>query len=101
IRLLKSDDPRWWLMVGAALGLGMNTKYTIAVFVLAIVGGTLLTPARRMLTSRWLWAGVALAVVLLIPNVIWQAQHDFAAVDFTRNIHERDIEWGRADDFLI
>ncbi len=28
IRLLKTDDPRWWLAIGAAIGLGMLTRYT-------------------------------------------------------------------------
>src|SRR4051812_3667949 len=30
VRLLKSENPRWWLGIGAAIGLGMMTKYTIA-----------------------------------------------------------------------
>ena len=30
VRLLKSEDPRWWLGIGAAIGLGMMTKYTMA-----------------------------------------------------------------------
>ena len=29
IRLLKSENPRWWLAIGAAIGLGMMTKYTM------------------------------------------------------------------------
>jgi len=30
VRLLKTDNPRWWLGIGAAIGLGMLTKYTMA-----------------------------------------------------------------------
>jgi 4-amino-4-deoxy-L-arabinose transferase-like glycosyltransferase len=30
IRLLKTQDPRWWLGIGASIGLGMMTKYTMA-----------------------------------------------------------------------
>src|SRR6185503_13208965 len=33
IRLLKSGDPRWWLAIGAVIGLGMMTKYTMVMFV--------------------------------------------------------------------
>ena len=30
VRLLKSEDPRWWLGIGTAIGLGMMTEYTMA-----------------------------------------------------------------------
>ena len=50
------ENPRWWLGIGAMIGLGMMTKYTMGFFVAGIVGGVLLTPARRYLKSPWLWA---------------------------------------------
>jgi len=46
-RMAKSADPRWWLAIGAAIGLGMMTKYSMMFLVAGIVGGTLLTPVRR------------------------------------------------------
>lgn len=54
IRLINSHDARWWLAIGAVIGQGMMTKYTMGVWVLALVGGVLLTPQRRDLRSPWL-----------------------------------------------
>ena len=34
VRLLKSEDPRWWLGIGASIGFGMMAKYSIAFFTL-------------------------------------------------------------------
>ncbi len=62
IRLLKSDDPRWWLGIGTVIGLGMMTKYIMLFMVAGIVAGVLLTRARRYLTSPWLWGGMALSL---------------------------------------
>ena len=101
IRLLKSEDPRWWLGVGAAIGLGMMTKYTMVFLVAGLAGGVLLTSARRYLKSPWLWCGAALSLLLFLPNLLWQVQHDFISLDFLRNIHARDIRIGRTDHFLI
>lgn len=100
VRLLTSDDPRWWMAIGAAIGLGMETKYTMGFFVLAIVAAVVLTPARKYLASKWLWVGVGLSILVFLPNLIWQAQHHFISLDFLKHIHTRDVGEGRADDFL-
>lgn len=101
IRLLRSDNPRWWLAIGAVLGLGMMTKYTMIFFIAGIVAGVLLTPARRYLKSPWLWAGAALSIVIFLPNVIWQMQHHFISLAFLNHIHARDVEIGRTDGYFL
>jgi 4-amino-4-deoxy-L-arabinose transferase-like glycosyltransferase len=101
IRLLKSGDPRWWLGIGAVIGLGMMTKYTIAFFIAGVASGVVLTKARRYLASPWLWAGVALSLLIFAPNLIWQARHDFISLEFLSSIHARDVEIGRTQGFLI
>lgn len=101
IRLFKSEDPRWWLAIGAVIGLGMMTKYTMAFFAAGLVGGVLLTGARRHLQSPWLWGGVALSILIFLPNLIWQIQHNFVSLEFLSSIHARDVAIGRADDYLL
>jgi 4-amino-4-deoxy-L-arabinose transferase-like glycosyltransferase len=100
VRLLATDDPRYWLGIGAAIGLGMMTKYTMAFFVAGLVVAVLVTPARKYLKSKWLYLGAALALIIFLPNLIWQYQHDFIAFDYLSSIHARDVAWGRADEFL-
>ena len=101
IRLLRSENPHWWLAIGAVLGLGMMTKYTMIFLIAGIVAGVVLTPARRYLGSPWLWAGAALSLVVFAPNIIWQMQHNFVSLAFLNHIHARDVEIGRTDGFLV
>ena len=100
IRLLKSDDPRWWIAIGAMIGVGMQTKYTMGFYVAGIVGGVVLTQARKYLWSPWLWGGVVLSVLIFLPNLIWQIRHDFISLHFLQHIHARDVGEGRSDGFL-
>jgi 4-amino-4-deoxy-L-arabinose transferase-like glycosyltransferase len=100
VRLLKSEDPRWWLPIGAAIGLGMETRYTMGVLALGVVAGVLLTPARKWLRSGWLWAGVGLSLLVFLPNFIWQAQHHFIFREFLSYLHARDMRQGRYDGFF-
>src|ERR1700757_2118631 len=76
VRLLKSGDARWCLPIGVVIGLGFMTKYTMAFYAGSIVGGAMLTEARRFARSRWFWIGVALVFLISLPNLIWQLRHD-------------------------
>jgi 4-amino-4-deoxy-L-arabinose transferase-like glycosyltransferase len=100
VRLLKTEDPRWWLGIGAAIGLGVLTKYTMIFFAVGLAAGILLSPARRYLRSPWLWAGVGLAFVIVLPNLLWQVRNDLVYLRFVQAIHTRDLAWGRAEGFL-
>lgn len=101
VRLLATEDARYWLGIGVGIGLGMMTKYTMAFWVVGLVVAVLITSARNYLRSKWLYLGAALALLIFLPNLIWQAQHDFIAFDYLSFIHARDVKWGRADDFLL
>lgn len=100
VRLLSSEDRRWWAAIGCSIGFGMMAKYTMGFFVIGIVAGVLLTKNRRHLASKWLWIGVGLSILVFLPNILWQIQHHFISFDFLKHIHERDIRIGRTRDFL-
>ncbi len=100
IRLLKSENPRWWIAIGAVAGLGLETKYTMAFLLTGVAVGLLLTRARRFLLSGWFWAGTTLALLIFLPNLIWQIQHHFISLAWLRHIHARDVRAGRANGFF-
>lgn len=99
ILLLKTENPRWWMAVGAAAGVGMLTKYTMAFLAAGIVGGMLLTKARRYFASGWFWAGTGMGLLIFLPNFLWQVRHDFISLHFLEYIHVRDMRLGRTDGF--
>ena len=99
VRLLRSSDQRWLLALGAAVGMGMMTKFTMAFFLAGITGGIILTRPRWLL-SKWLWLGAAIAFLIFLPNLIWQIRHNFITLDFLKFIHARDVARGSTDGFL-
>jgi len=80
--------------------LGMQAKYTMGFFAIGIAAAVVLTDARRYLKSKWLWYGVALSILIFLPNLIWQARNQFISLEFLQTIHARDVRIGRARDFL-
>jgi hypothetical protein len=101
IRLLRAENPRWWLAIGATVGMGLLTKYAIVFFIAGILAGVVLSSARRYLRSPWFYAGIALAFLICLPNFIWLVQHQFISYTFLHHIHVRDVGQGRANGFLL
>ncbi|MGH2443316.1 MAG: ArnT family glycosyltransferase [Chloroflexota bacterium] len=74
-----------WLLFGVVCGLGLLTKLTILAFGLAVVIGLLLGPARRELRSPWPYVAGAMALLFLVPYVLWNAGHGWATLSFWHN----------------
>ncbi len=100
MRLLRTEDERLWLPIGAVIGLGMMTKYTMLFLIVGLAAGLALNGGVKYLKSKWLWAGVATSLLIFLPNAIWQVEHDFITLDFLKHIHARDIRIGRTKDFV-
>ncbi|HMG85977.1 MAG TPA: glycosyltransferase family 39 protein [Terracidiphilus sp.] len=99
IRLLKTDNPRWWLAIGAAIGMGLLTKYSVIFFVAGLLIGLVFTRSRRYFISPWFWGGVAVALALFLPNIVWLIRHNFISYHFLQHIHARDVGEGRAEGY--
>ena len=99
--LIRTDDPRWWMMIGFGFGLGLLTKYTVLTFAAGLLVGMLFTSNRRYFRSAWFWCGVALALAMSLPVLLWQFQHHWVALAWMKSIHTRDESWGRTDNFLL
>ena len=84
VRMIRGGNPGLWLAAGAAIGFSLESKYTAIFFSLALLIGLLLTPERRILRSKWFGAGVALAVAIALPNLIWQAVNGFPMWELLR-----------------
>lgn len=85
-RMIRTGDTRQWLAFGILAGLGLMNKHTMLMFGFALLAGLLLTPARRYLASRWFLAGGAAALLIFLPNLVWNIQHGFPILELQANI---------------
>jgi hypothetical protein len=77
LRIVKGADPRWWLAVGTIAGIALESKYTMGFFMAAIVVALLILPTRRSLFTPWALGGALLAILIALPNFLWQATHGY------------------------
>ncbi len=88
--IFKTGRTRLWPAVGAIAGVGLLNKPSMLFFGIALTTGLLLTRQRKHLADKWLWCGALIAAFLVIPNLVWQATHDWATWEFVRGMN-RDL----------
>ncbi|MFJ6215481.1 ArnT family glycosyltransferase [Streptomyces sp. NPDC092296] len=87
VRIGRTGDTRWWLAVGALVGIGAEFNHLAAIFGTVLLAAALLGPARRTVADRRLLAGAAIAVLLMLPDLWWQARHGWAMFPMTRALN--------------
>jgi 4-amino-4-deoxy-L-arabinose transferase-like glycosyltransferase len=93
LRAMAEPGWRWVLVCGAALGLGFETKYAMAYFFIGAGVAAIVSPAaRRLVLSARGLAILALGLLLLLPNVLWNAAHGFPTVAHTSH----NADWNHA-----
>lgn len=79
-RLIATRRGAWWLAVGAAIGLALDSKYTVV-----LPGGGLALwliatrEGRRWLRTPWPWSAALVALLLFTPVLSWNAWHGWAS----------------------
>ena len=96
IRIIFNGESKYWIAFGCIAGLAFEAKYLILVLVFAM--GIAILAERRfsLLKSRYFYMGVALAVLLALPNLIWQVRHQLPVLEHVSALRD-DI----SDDFSV
>jgi hypothetical protein len=100
VRLVKTEETRLYIPIALLVTLAMYAKYSIAACAIALAAGMLVTGHGRLLRSRWLLGGVALTVLLVLPNALWQIGHGLPMLDVIHNdqLNRHALANGMADE---
>ncbi len=93
IRMVRTGDTRLWLWFGVVAGVGLENKYSMGLFAFALLAGLLLAGQYRLFISRWFFAGCAVALLIFLPNLIWNVVYHFPFLEIQQNIKRsgRDV----------
>jgi len=85
-RILRTGDSRLWIWFGVLAGLGLENKHSTLSFGFAVTVAVLLTHHRREFARPWIWIAGAVALVLFLPNIVWQIRHHFPTIEDLANV---------------
>ena len=77
---VQGHDP-WWLAAGLIVGLTTYNRWLVVIVVGGLVLGLLLLGPRRAFRTRWPYLGGGVALLVGLPNLLYQAQHGWPQLD--------------------
>jgi len=81
IRIINTNNQKLWLLIGLVMGMGLLAKYSIVFLAVAIFFGIIISNRRIMLTKIWIWLGVLIALIVFLPNIVWQIQNGLPVIE--------------------
>ena len=91
IRLVKTQNLKYWFYFGVVAGFAILTKYSVAFFYVAMFLGILLTEQRKWLTKPQPYLAILLALMIASPNIWWQFQHNLPVVHHMQELKETQL----------
>ncbi len=85
LEMAQREAPRLWLLAGVVAGIGVLNKHSMLFIGAALGVGLLLTPQRRILRTRWLWAGGLVAFMIVLPHLLWQMREHWPTIELQLN----------------
>jgi hypothetical protein len=96
--LVIDGRPRYWILLGITLGIGLEVKYTILGLIAAVGVAVMATPAlRAQLRTRYPWIAAGIALLIWAPNIAWQIASGFPTLVYITN-HSGG---GPVDNFIL
>jgi hypothetical protein len=80
LRLIKTKKHLYWYYLFFVFGIAFLNKYSIAFFIVAFLAGMLLSEHRSLFWNRHFFFGGLLGVFIILPNLIWQYNHNWPLV---------------------
>lgn len=100
-KYLNTADVRYLYWLGAAVGLGMLTKYSMAFFTFSLIIGILISKERKLLFNRHVLISAIIAVVIFLPNIIWQFVHHLPVITHMKELRATQLDYVTPAEFSI
>ena len=100
IRYLQTEKNSWLYLLGTSIGLGMISKYSVALFVVSIFAGLLLTRERKIFLNRHLYFAGGIALLIFLPTAFWEFNHHFPIIVHMKELQQTQLQYIKPGDFL-
>jgi len=100
VKYSNTSSVKYLYFLGMAVGVGMLTKYSMAFFTFSLLFGILISKQRKMLYSKHIIGAIVLAILIWLPNIIWQLQHHLPVITHMSELQKEQLDYLKPSDFI-
>lgn len=101
IKYNNSSQQKHLFALAVIVGLGFLTKYTMAFWLFGALVGLAFYEKGKIYRSKWLYLAGLVSLIILLPNAIWQWQHDFPVFNHLNTLSENQLEGRTMSGFVL
>lgn len=99
-RYVNYHSAKYLYFLGVVVGVGLLTKYTMGFFTVALILGLLVTRQRKLLFNRHVLFSVIIALLIFLPNIVWQFQHHLPVITHMKTLQKQQLDYIKPADFI-
>lgn len=101
IKFIQTESPQLLYWLSMAIAAGLYNKYNLAFLLSGLFVGFLVTPQRNIFLKGSFWKAVALLLILMLPNLLWQINHHFPVLEHMRALKANQLDNNSSIGFLL
>ncbi len=100
IQYINTQKLKWFFIGAIVFAFGFLNKYNILFLIIGLIPALLLSKQRRILTEKKLYIALAIGLVLILPNLLWQYNNHFPVIHHMKELAETQLVNTDRFDFL-
>ena len=100
LRYIQGKEVKWLWYTAVLIAIGMLNKYNIAFLLLGLLPAIALSEHRKIFAQKQFYAAFACAILLVLPNLLWQYEHGFPVIRHMRTLSDTQLVHVSRTDFL-
>lgn len=101
IKYINTEQEKWLYWLGLTIGFALLNKYLFTLLLLSIILILPFTKHRNLFKNKAFYISIGIALLIFLPNIIWQWLHDFPVFNHLSELNETQLQQVNRFSFLV
>lgn len=91
LKLINRQNPKYWIGIGISFGFAFLNKYSVLFLGFSTLIALLISKHRNLIFSKYLIYAALISLLIMLPNIIWQINHNFAVIIHLNELYRTQL----------